>query len=114
MFSKEKHLVSLILLEIERTGNFSENDTYNIKEDLANINSIEQFANMVLKIKVYFNLYLYIYNIKFRKHTQIKCILEFSSTRILILLSTNKAICKVNKYQINLSNVKFYVLKYIP
>lgn len=57
--SKEKHSVPLVLLEIERIGNFSENNTYYIEEDLANIHSIEQFTNMVLKIKGYFNLNLY-------------------------------------------------------
>lgn len=57
IFSKEKYSVSLVLLENQkRTGNFSENNTYNIKEDLANINSIQQFTNMVLKIKADFNL----------------------------------------------------------
>lgn len=41
IFFKEKRLVFLVLLEIgKRIENFFENNIYNIKEDLVNINSI--------------------------------------------------------------------------
>lgn len=52
-FFKEKQLVPRVLWKLRELGNFPKNDTHNIKEDLANINSIQQVTYMVLKRKVY-------------------------------------------------------------
>lgn len=51
MFLQRKTTGSLSSLGTERIRNCPKNDTHNIKEDLANVNSVQQVTDMVLKKK---------------------------------------------------------------
>lgn len=50
-FFKEKQLVPWVLWEQRELEIVPKNDTHNIKEDLANVNSVQQVTDMVLKKK---------------------------------------------------------------